>query len=58
MNPINSLATKNNKVTVFFSKLLHELWNNKRTGGYGDVFRPEGLKNAIATHNALFKGFS
>ena len=55
LNKQNKLASKDNMVTILFSKLLHNLWNTKRVGS--NCFKPDSFKRAIGITNSMFKGF-
>ena len=59
LNPTNPMASKNNEVTILFSKFLHQMWNKAECGTYSwekNVFSPESLKKSIGKANELFKG--
>jgi len=47
LNKENTLASKDNEVTIRFARLLDTLHNQKRKGGYNDVFRAQRIKDAI-----------
>ena len=53
------MASKNNEVTIYFSKFLHQMWNKAECGTHSwekTVFSPDALKKAIGKKNELFKG--